>query len=150
MRAYYHSWVLSERLAALYDSKKDMEYLEIKVKGFAQKLILRARPNSEFLPAANGNKFLRWDQSSYWEYDPKLILEQVKNKITKLTFLGETYKSWKSFMDFICNTDIDKNEKKYRSTVDFPKSVAVALHLKAEVDGKKMREVLIDALRSYL
>jgi hypothetical protein len=150
MRAYYHSCVLSERLAAFYDSKKDTKYLEIKIKGFAQILVLRAKPNSEFLPAANGNKFLRWDQSSYWEYDPKLTLEQVKSKIMKLTFLGETYKSWQSFMDFICNADMDKNEDKYRSTVDFPKSVAVALHLKAEVDGKKMREVLIDALRAYL
>jgi hypothetical protein len=150
MKSYYHSWVLSERLTVCYDSSKNTEYLEIKVKGFAQKLVLRARPNSEFLPAANGNKFLRWDQSSYWKYDPKLILEQVKSKIIKLTFLGETYKSWQSFMDFICDIDIDKNEKKYRSTVDFPKSVAVAIHLRADADGKKMREILIDALRFYL
>lgn len=150
MRAYYHSWVLSERLSAFYDSKKDTKYLEVEVKGFAQKLVLRARPNSEFLPAANGNKFLRWEQSSYWEYDPRRVLEQIKGKIRKLTFLGETYQSWKSFMDFICDTGIDKDEDKSRSTVDFPKSVAVALHLKAEADRKKMREVLVDALRAYL
>lgn len=150
MRAYYHSWVLSERLSTFYDSDKDTKYLEVEIKGFAQKLVLRARPNSEFMPAANGNKFLRWEQSAYWEYDPKLVLEQIKGKIKKITFLGEIYKSWQSFMGFIGDAGMDQDEGKYRSTVDFPKSVAVAVHLKAEADGKKMREVLIDALRAYL
>ena len=150
MESYYHSWVLSERLAAFYDSKKNTEYLEIKVKGFKQKLVLMAKPNSQFLPAADGSTFLRWEQSSYWKYDSKHVLQQVKSKIIKLTFLRETYQSWQSFMDFVCDTGMDKDEEKYRSTVDFPKSVAIAIHLKSEADGKKMREVLIDALRAYL
>lgn len=150
MKSYYHSWVLSERLAAFYDSKKDTKYLDVEVKGFKQKLVLTARPNSQFMPAASGSTFLRWEQSSYWKYDPKRVLDQLKTKIKTITFLGEKYQSWKSFMDFICNADMDKDEDKYRSTVDFPKSVAVAVHLKAEANGKKMREVLIDALRAYL
>lgn len=148
MKALKHSKVLSQRLAAFYDG--GTEYLEVEVTGFAQRLVLRARPNSEFLPADNGSKFLRWEQSSYFEYDPERVLEQVKGKMAKITFLGETYKSWESFLEFICDPDVDKDEPKFRSTVDFPKSVAVAVALKAEAEGKKMREILIDALKSYL
>lgn len=148
MKALKHSKVLSQRLAAFYD--EGTEYLMVDVKGHPEKLVLRARPNSEFLPAANGDKFLRWEQSSYSEYDPERVLEQVKGKMAKITFLGETYKSWESFLEFICDPDVDNDEPKFRSTVDFPKSVAVAVHLKSEAEGKKMREVLIDALKSYL
>lgn len=149
MKALKHSKVLSQRLVAFYND--GIEYLTVSVKGHPEKLVLRAKPNSEFMPSANdGNSFLRWEQSSYSGHDPERILMQVKGKIEKITFLGETYKSWENFLKFICDPDIDNNEKKYRSTVDFPKSVAVAVHLKAEAEEKKMREVLIDALKAYL
>jgi len=148
MKALKHSKVLSQRLAAFYD--EGTEYLTVDVKGHPERLVLRAKPNSEFLPAANGETFLRWEQSSYFKYDPERVLAQVKGKIEKITFLEKTYQSWENFLEFICDPDIDNDEKKFRSTVDFPKSVAVAVHLKAEAGGKKMREVLIDALKAYL
>ncbi len=148
MKALKHSKVLSQRLAAFYN--EGIEYLMIDVKGHPEKLVLRAKANSEFLPTANGDKFLRWEQSSYSGYDPERVLAQVKGKIERVTFLGETYESWESLLEFVCDPDVDNDEKKYRSTVDFPKSVAVAVHLKAGTEGKKMREVLIDALKAYL
>lgn len=148
MDAYFHSWVLGQRLSGF--CKGSVEYLEVDVDDHPEKLVLQAKANSEFMAAADEDQFLRWEQSSYREFDPKHVLKQVKDKITKLKFLGRSYEGMADFCRFLDNSDIDKAEGVYRTTVHIPRSVGVALQVTAEAQGKTLRAVMIDALRAYL
>ena len=147
MKLYYHSEVLSQRLTAFYEGKTP-EYLEIEVKGFKEKLKLRAKPGSEFMATANANKFKMWEQSSFAEYDQRTVLKDVRSKISRISFMDKSFKNWREFEKLLQDSDVA--EGIFRSTVEFPKSVEVAMRLKAEADKKNMKQVVIDALRAYL
>jgi len=147
MKAYYHSNVLSQRLSVFYDSENP-EYLMIEVEGFREKLILRAKPGSEFMATAGEDEFKLWERSEYAQYSPREVLKDVKNSITRITFLGRTFQGWKEFERFL--EDPEVAEPKYRSTVEFPKSVEIAMRLKAEDEGKNIKDLVIEALRAYL
>jgi len=147
MKLYLHSWVLSQRLLAFYDGKKP-EYVWIEVSGFKEELVLKAVPGSEFVASSNHGKFKFWEKSDFKQYDPKSVLSEVKSKITKVEFLGKTFKSWKEFEEFL--EDEEVVEEKFRSTVEFPKSVEVAMRLRADQENKNMKQLVVEAMRAYL
>lgn len=147
MKLYLHAEVLAQRLSAFYE-KANPEYLQVKVEGFGDRLMLRAKPGSEFMAAANENKLKLWEKSEFAEYDQKMVLSQVRGKIREIRFMGKSFKKWSDFVKFLEDPDIV--EEKYRSTVEFPKSVEVAMRLKAYEEGKNIKQLVIDALKAYL
>lgn len=148
MKAYYHSTVLSQRLAAFYDSA-DPEYLVIEVDGFKEKLKLRAQPGNKFEAAIDGDEFRLWERSGYAEYSPFEVLKHIKDKISVITFLDKTFRSWREFARFLEDSQVEEYEK-YRSTVEFPESVGIAIRLKAVVENKHIKDIVVDAVKAYL
>ena len=147
MKSYYHSIVLSQRLSAFYDGN-DPEYLIVEVDGFKERLMLKAKPGSEFMAMANEDKFILWEKSGYSAFDPKEVLNDVREDIKKINFLGKEFKTWREFERFLEDPEIV--EPVYRSTVWFPKSLEVAIKLRSQKEGNNIKQVIIDALKAYL
>jgi len=147
MKSYCHSMVLSQKLSAFYNGN-DPEYLIVEVNGFKERLMLKAKPGSEFMALANKDKFILWEKSGYSAFDPKEVLNDVRGDIKKINFLDKEFKTWREFERFLENSEIV--EPVYRSTVWFPKSLEIAMKLRAQKEGKIIKQVIIDALKTYL
>ena len=147
MKAYTHPKVLAQKLSAFYESERP-EYLKIEIDGIKELLVLKGKPGSEFMAGLKGDRFTFWEKSDFARYNQRNVLEKLKGKIRRITFMAREFKRWPDFVKFL--EDPDVVEEKYRSTVEFPKSMEVAMRLRADRENKNIKELMIDALKAYL
>ncbi|MEW6613980.1 MAG: hypothetical protein AB1401_00690 [Thermodesulfobacteriota bacterium] len=152
MRMYGNPKVLAERLNAVYGNMESPVYLRIKVKGFSDVLVLKARSNSSWMVSNESmapDMFKDYDNSEFSGYDENEVILQLEDRISRIWLDDKTvFSTWADFIDWL--DDLDVREPEFRTTVHLPMSVTVALRALKDKTGKDMRHIICDAVKAYL